>query len=148
MDQYKKNLKIIKCRGVILYEDKLLVVKHSLSSKFYALPGGHLDGDENPNECIKREIFEEFGVNPEVGNLLYINQFSDPDKSFLEFFFEIKNGIDFKNLDENKIDKKEIIEIVWVKKDNGMNILPTKLNEDFKNGILGKNNLQFIKYKS
>jgi len=145
MNTHSKSLKIIKCRGVILHEDKMFVVRHGLHRDFYTSPGGHLEGEESPKECIEREIFEEFGIKSEVGKLLYIYQFSDQDKSFLEFFFEIKNGVDFKNLDESKIDKNEIFEIIWVSKDSDIKILPEKLNEDFKNGTLGKNDVQFIK---
>jgi 8-oxo-dGTP diphosphatase len=139
------NTQIIKCRAVISFEDKMLVVRHSLHRKFYALPGGHLEEKENPKECIEREIFEEFGVKAEIGRLLYINQFDDPDKSFLEFFFEVINGADFKDLDEDKIDKKEIVEVLWVDKDNSMNILPKKINEDFKNDLLINDEVRFIK---
>lgn len=145
MNIHSNSLKIIKCRGIIVHEDKMFVVKHGLHKNFYASPGGHLEGDESPKECIERELFEEFGVKAEVGKLLYVNQFSDPDKSFIEFFFEIKNAKDFKNLDENKIDKKEIFDMVWVSRDNNLNIMPEKLNEDFKNNILGNDDVQLIK---
>lgn len=145
MNTHTNSLKTIKCRGIIINEDKLMVVKHNISDQFYALPGGHLEGDENPRKCIEREIVEEFDIKPEVGRLLYINQFNDSTKSFLEFFFEITNGDDFLNLDESKIDKNEIFEMLWVSKDNDINILPKKINEDFKNGILGKTELQFIR---
>jgi 8-oxo-dGTP diphosphatase len=139
------NTQIIKCRAIILLEDKMLVVRHSLHRNFYALPGGHLEEKENPKECIEREIFEEFGVKAEIGRLLYINQFDETDKSFLEFFFEVTNGLDFIDLDEDKIDKKEIVEVLWVDKDNSMNILPKKINEDFKNDLLINNEVRFIK---
>lgn len=145
MDTYTNSLKTIKCRGIILNDDKILVVKHSVDNDFYALPGGHIEGEESPKDCIKREIFEEFGVKPDVGRLLYINQFNGSNKSFLEFFFEIINGNDFLNLDESKIDKNEIFEVLWISKDSDVYILPKKLNEDFKNGILGKIELQFIR---
>ena len=145
MNKYSNSLKIVKCRGIIMDEDKLLLVRHGLHHNFYALPGGHLEGEENPVECIERELLEEFGVKADVGRLLYICQFADPGKSFIEFFFEIKNGADFKNLDESKIDKNEIVEVVWVSKNDNLNILPVKLKEDLKNGILGKTELQFIR---
>ena len=145
MNTHINSLKTIKCRGIILNDDKILVVKHSVDNDFYALPGGHIEGEESPKDCIKREIFEEFGVKPDVGRLLYINQFNGSNKSFLEFFFEIINGNDFLNLDESKIDKNEIFEVLWISKDSDVYILPKKLNEDFKNGILGKIELQFIR---
>jgi len=145
MGTHSNSLKIIKCRGIIINNDKLLVVKYSEEHDFYALPGGHLEGKENPIECIERELMEEFGIKAEVGSLLYICQFSDPGKSFMELLFEIKNGIDFKNLDENKIDKNEIIKILWARRDSNIKILPEKLSEDFKNGVLGEGDVQFIR---
>jgi ADP-ribose pyrophosphatase YjhB (NUDIX family) len=145
MNTHTDSIRTIKCRGIILNNDKILVVKHVLHYDFYTVPGGHLEGEENPKECVEREIIEELGVKPEVGRLLYVYQFSDPGKSFLEFFFEITNGADFENLDDSKIDRNEILDVVWVSKDNDINILPKKLNEDFKNGILGKIELQFIR---
>lgn len=145
MNTHINSLKTIKCRGIILNDDKILVVKHGLHADYYALPGGHIEVEENPKECIEREIFEEFGIKPQVGRLLYINQFNGSNKSFLEFFFEIINGNDFLNLDEGKIDKNEIFEVFWASKNGDVEILPKKLNEDFKNGILGKIELQFIR---
>ncbi len=145
MNTHTDSIKTIKCRGIILNDDKILVVKHGLHYDFYTVPGGHLEGEENSKECVEREIIEELGIKPEVGRLLYVYQFNDPDKSFLEFFFEITNGADFENLNESKIDRNEILDVVWVSKDNDINILPKKLNEDFRSGILGKTELQFIR---
>ena len=73
-----KNI-IIKVRGVIIYEDKLLIVKHK-QSEFMALPGGHLEYGEDVITCLKRELVEELGVVPEVGRLLYISTFMDKKK--------------------------------------------------------------------
>ena len=68
-----KNI-IIKVRGIIIHDSKLLIVKHK-QSQFMALPGGHLEYGEDVVACLRRELFEELGVPPEIGRLLYINTF-------------------------------------------------------------------------
>lgn len=147
MDTHINSLKTIKCRSIILNDDKILVVKHGLHADYYALPGGHIEVEENPKECIEREIFEEFGIKPEVGQLLYINQYTGYyGENFMEFFFEIKNCQDYLDIDKLKgSHSHELIDILWVSKEEDIKILPKKLNEDFKNGILGKIELQFIR---
>lgn len=145
MDTYSDSLKIIKCRGVMIHNDKLLVVKHS-GTHFFALPGGHIKTRENPKECVERELFEEFGVKPVVGRLLYISQFDDPGKSFMEFFFEVTNIQDY--LDTSKLKgthSHELLDIFWISKTDNIDVLPRKFFEDFKNGIMGTGDIQFIK---
>ena len=137
---------VIKCRGIIIHEGKFFVVRHRKSANFYAMPGGHLEWTETPSECIEREIFEEFGVVPEVGKLLYVNNFSNLDgTNFFEFFFEIKNGKDYLDIEKLTIQKEEIFEILWVGKSENLNILPEKVYQDFNNGTTGAGDVQFIK---
>ncbi len=141
-----KSTVIIKCRGVVIHGDKLFVVKHRENAGFYAMPGGHLEFPESPKECIKREMLEEFGVNPEVGKLLYVNSFGNPDgTNFFEFFFQIKNGADYLDIEKLNIQKDEIFEILWVGKNEKLNILPEKVYQDFNNGVIGTLDVQFIR---
>ena len=88
---------IIRCRAIILHEDKLLVVRHT-GQDFYALPGGKLEFGETMPECIIREITEELGIEPQVGRLLFTNNYIEKngDQS-IEFFFEVTNGEDYKD---------------------------------------------------
>jgi ADP-ribose pyrophosphatase YjhB (NUDIX family) len=140
------NQVIIKCRGIILHEGKMLVAKHQKHAEYYALLGGHLEPGESPQECVERELTEELGVKPEVGKLLYVNSFEDHSINFFEFFFEIKNGKDFKDV-KNLMgtDMDEISEILWISKDENVKVLPEKMFQDFKDGTLLSGEVQFIK---
>ena len=71
----------VRSRAVIVHEGKLLVVRHSYDTTRSVLPGGHIDFGENPEECLRREMVEELGVEPVVGKLLYVNTFVDKRES-------------------------------------------------------------------
>ena len=139
-----KNI-IIKVRGVIVNENKLLIVKHK-QSQFMALPGGHLEYGEDVIICLKRELVEELGVLPEVGGLLYINTFIDDKKDeYVEFFFEVKNGKEYLNIDElERTHSHELAEILWVSSNDNISILPKKFDKDFKNDNIFEGGTKFI----
>lgn len=90
-------------RGIIEYDGKFLLVKNSGSNGFWCLPGGKVNDDEDIVSALMREIIEETGVAPTIGNLVYVHQFSHDNKLGLpEFYFEITNGVDFVHLDISK----------------------------------------------
>lgn len=127
-----------RCRGIILdNEGKMLVVKHGADFDYYALPGGKMDDGENPLDCIKREIFEEFGVEIENPKLLYVHDWKDKKGvSNLEFIFLIKDSGEFVDLTNKKgTHAFEIFEIKWIDKDTQINLLPQQVLQDFKKGF-------------
>ncbi|TKG97230.1 NUDIX domain-containing protein [Puteibacter caeruleilacunae] len=60
--------------AVVFNEGKLLVVKDRFSMG-YKLPGGHVDKDEQIKEAVKREVYEETGVNIEFESIMNIGHF-------------------------------------------------------------------------
>lgn len=140
-----KNI-LINVRGVIMYDSKLLVIKH-LGDDFMALPGGHLKYGEDIVTCLKREFVEELGVIPEIGRLLYISTFIEDKKSkqHVEFFFEVKNGEDYLNIEGlERTHSHELTEILWITSDSDIKILPVKFDEDFKNNKIFEGETKFI----
>ncbi|MBP7006465.1 MAG: NUDIX domain-containing protein [Candidatus Pacebacteria bacterium] len=138
-----KNI-ILKVRGVIIHDSKLLIVKH-IGTDFMALPGGHLKFREDIISCLKRELIDELGVIPEIGRLLYINTFMEKSNEYIEFFFEVKNGKDYLNIDGlERTHARELTEILWVHPSNDIEILPKKFNVDFKNNKIFNGEIKFI----
>ncbi len=139
---------IIRCRAIIIHDEKLLVVRHHKDSDYVALPGGHLEQGEDVKECIRREIIEELGIEPEIDRLLYIHTFqnkNDENKLELEFFFEVKNGekyLDCKNLSGSHT--FEISEIFWTGINDKVKILPEKIGENFKSRKLFSDEVRYI----
>lgn len=137
---------LIRCRGIIINDNKLLVVKHSGGRDFYALPGGHLDYGENPKECIERELIEELGVKPIIGRLLFVYTYTKEERHFVEFFFEIKNGSEYLLHEEKeKSHAYEIEEVLWVDSKSVPCIYPKEIESLFKSGtLMSASETQFI----
>ncbi|QQR64756.1 NUDIX domain-containing protein [Candidatus Kaiserbacteria bacterium] len=137
----------VRCRGIILHEGKMLMVRHPHHPTDVVLPGGHLEFGEDPKECIHRELVEELGVVPVIGRLLYVNTFMDKeDRQPVEFFFEIMNGDAYLNCHLlTRTHAHELVDIVWVAPTDDVHILPEALGEDFRTrGVLG-DEVRFMK---
>ncbi len=122
---------------MILKGDEVLVVKHREQDAHYAFPGGHMEKGENPEDCIIREIEEELGVKLESPKLAYVYTWDGNDGVVnVEFFFVVEEGQEFGDLEVIKNKKRshafEIFDMQWVNKESTLNILPTKVFQDFK----------------
>lgn len=91
----------ITVRGIVLYEGKLLCAKlkpykdslQKHGNDYWCIPGGGLDEGETLMAGVEREMIEETGIKPVVGNLLYVQQFVQGEREFIEFFFHVTNII-------------------------------------------------------
>jgi len=41
------------------------------------IPGGYVENGETPTEAVRREVFEELGIKPNIGRLLVVDWWSD-----------------------------------------------------------------------
>lgn len=128
------NTFIIRCRGIILKNGKLLTVKHSKEASFYALPGGKLENNENPLDGFKREIKEELGFDVQHAELKYIFRWVDTEdsKTNIEFIFLVKDEV---QLDEfnlaNTSHAFEIFEVRWIDEETDIRIKPNFVLLDY-----------------
>jgi 8-oxo-dGTP diphosphatase len=113
----------ITTRGVVLHNGKLLCVKLNQykgampgAGGYWCIPGGKLEAGESVIDGVKREMFEETGVEPVVGNLLYVQQFEHNGVEFIEFFFHVTNSEDYLDIDLAKSSHgiEEIAEIDFI----------------------------------
>lgn len=137
---------IIRVRGIIVNDDKLLLVGIT-GNDYFCLPGGKLEYGEDVKECLERELIEELGVKPDIGNLLYVNTFIDKnDDHNIDFIFEVLNGSDY--VDLNGVERThafELDKINWVSRDEDTNFLPKTIINDFKNYSILSNEVKYIK---
>lgn len=149
---YNQNMKRrVAVRAIIVKDGKLLCVKlkpykTAMTGDFWCTVGGGVDSEEGLVPAIKREVLEETGMTPTVGNLLYIQQYSNETREELEFFFHITNADDFLNIDLSKTThgEEEIAEIKFIDTAKET-ILPKFLSEqDFTN--LDKQYTTFFNY--
>ncbi len=145
-------------RAIVINDGKLLCVRlkpyndvSELMVNSWCIPGGGLDDAEGLVDGIKREMIEETGINPVVGNLLYIQQFATTYNAteHLEFFFHVTNASDYLNVDLSKTTHgaAEIAEIAFVEPSKTQ-ILPEFLTtEDISAKIAANNSPKLFNFQ-
>lgn len=100
----------INIRGVIINDKgelfcQLLTARQRDGRDFWCTPGGGLEPGESLLDGLRREMLEETGVAPEIGKLLFVQQFTEPGEPTpdrpseqLEFFFHITNWQDYQTV--------------------------------------------------
>ncbi len=103
----------IACCGIIKKDDKVLITKRKVSpfKDKFVLPGGKLDNGETLKDCLKREIFEEVGLNVKKEKFFDYYEVVLPEKYYLVMYF-----ICFVENFNLKINLDEISEYYWISK--------------------------------
>ena len=75
----------VNVRGIIINnKDELFCQKLTANTgkgrDFWCTPGGGLEMGESLLDGLRREMIEETGVKPEIGKLLFIQQFAESDE--------------------------------------------------------------------
>lgn len=132
----------IAVRAIVVRDGKLLCVRLkqytgalsiATETEWWCLPGCGLEVSEPLQKGIERELIEETGIGPTIGNVLFIQQFATPDSDteHLEFFFHVTNADDYTHIDLAKTSHgdAEIAEIAFVDP-RTTNILPDFLRTE------------------
>lgn len=109
--------KRIRVRAIILQDEKLVSMYREKEGRiFYTFPGGGLEGNESEEECVVREVIEEFGMVVEPIKKLYTY---DREGSVEHFYlckhisgeFGSGQGEEFQENRNNGVYKPTMIEI-------------------------------------
>jgi 8-oxo-dGTP diphosphatase len=83
--------------AILIKDNKILIAKRSAKGKVphkWEFPGGKIENGETPEECLIREMNEEFGIKINVGayfgNSIY--DYSHGEIELLAFFVEWISG--------------------------------------------------------
>jgi 8-oxo-dGTP diphosphatase len=63
--------------AVIERDGKVLIAKRGATDRLahkWEFPGGKIEPGETPEECLRRELYEEFGVNVQVREFICSNK--------------------------------------------------------------------------
>lgn len=93
-------------------QNQILVVKERLLNLGYKLPGGHIDDKEMISSALKREVYEETGIDVEFESIISLGHFYPHQfkKSNLYILCKAKAL----NYDIDVKDKNEIVEAKWI----------------------------------
>ncbi len=62
-----------RARGIVFLDGKLVSMYREFQGRvFYTIPGGGMEEGETEEECVKREVFEEFGLVVEPIKKVYV----------------------------------------------------------------------------
>jgi 8-oxo-dGTP diphosphatase len=103
---------ILVTAGVTIRDGKVLVAKRNKGSHLEGLwefPGGKLEPNESPEECLAREFREELGVDIQVGKILEVVYHRYPEKNVLLLFYS-------SDLVEGEPKPLDVAELAWVPK--------------------------------
>ncbi|WP_395626921.1 (deoxy)nucleoside triphosphate pyrophosphohydrolase [Daejeonella sp.] len=115
---------LVACAIILNSQNKVIVCQRSTSMHLplkWEFPGGKVELNEKPEECLIREIKEELDIKISVIKQLSINDHHYLDKSirlipficrYLSGEINLKEHVDFKYLD-----KENLLDLDWAEAD-------------------------------
>jgi 8-oxo-dGTP diphosphatase len=73
-------------------DGKILIAKRQIGDAFqgkWEFPGGKIEEGEAPEQCLRRELLEEFGIDTIIKRLLCIVPYTYTEGSILLYVYEV-----------------------------------------------------------
>ncbi len=78
--------------AVIRKNGKVLIAQRASGEHletFWEFPGGKIEKGETPEQCLKRELFEEFGIDVKIGPFIAESRFCYKSKNIRLLAYEV-----------------------------------------------------------
>lgn len=115
---------IIVTAAVIEKDGKILAARRGQGKHLEGLwefPGGKLEVDETPEQCLVRELYEEFGIESRVGEFLGESVFDYGEKIIKLIAYQVSHlAGDFQLIDHDEIrwlSLGEVHDVEWAPAD-------------------------------
>ncbi len=79
--------------AIIRRDDQILLARRPEGDHlagFWEFPGGKIEPGETPEECLARELKEEFGLNAEVGDFVASSRFDYGEREIELLAYEVE----------------------------------------------------------
>lgn len=122
-------------RGIVIYNDKILLCKN-LKHGYYFLPGGHIEEGESSEQAFRREMIEEIGkVTENVKHVFeFKNSFRQEEKEYNEVVYVYLTTLqDYENIKS----LENHIEFDWISLNDfsTVNFKPKQITDEILNSI-------------
>ena len=115
------EMKVVRVKALILNSKGNILLAYNNNT--YQFPGGHLDDGESIDECMKREIKEEVGIDVEVNDPFlsietYDNNYFGTDKKVLNtiYYYKVFTDLepDFSKTKYDELEAKTDFDLFYV----------------------------------
>ena len=118
-------------KAIIEHDGKVLIVRDPRDATIWEIPGGRLNVKEQPAIAIKREVFEELGVEIEVHEIFYAEQFTYSEELGPHIYLFYRATL--KNPEKPFLLKQdEVLETRWITKEQ---LNEQKIYDTFKHAL-------------
>ena len=125
----------ISAAALVVRDNRLLLVNHREAGRydFWLPPGGRLEGSESILDCARRETREETGLLVEPGQILYVQEFTEPGYHFVKFFILCSGFSGELTLENKDADESWLVDAAFLSREKlrGLDVYPAVLKADF-----------------
>lgn len=111
MDRYDFRVRVT---GVLMEEDRILLVKQQVGSRGWSLPGGKAEAGETLSQAVVRELAEETGLAVQVDKLLYVCDLPEAEPPVVHVTFLLSKLSGELRLPTNELETTPIADIRMV----------------------------------
>lgn len=118
-------------RGIVIREDGKIAIFNKRNRNEYKLPGGGIEGEEEPEIAFKREVLEETGCEVEIIECLGTTEEYKSLNNFkqISYVFVGKVLKDTKQLNLTQKEKDEGAILLWETPEMGLELITRCYNE-------------------